>query len=174
MLLVQDGIVFADGRTDNIELQSLYFSLVTILTVSVKMLLFTNFLTNLMVLALFASIASWAVMFLTTSGKNNQLDYFSQMLTSSFYLGCLVLIPTLVNLRDFAWRFYTRQFRPRPYHIVQEMSAIELQSKSSDKIFERSRQFRPSTGFSFAQTTGEGSKMAAYGACKDIKNKTLS
>ncbi|KAI8908516.1 hypothetical protein EDD86DRAFT_207875 [Gorgonomyces haynaldii] len=33
----------------------------------------------------------------------------------------LVLIPIAINLRDFLWKSWKRLFRPKPYHIVQEI-----------------------------------------------------
>ena len=37
----------------------------------------------------------------------------------------VVLVAITTLLRDFVWKFYKRQFKPRAYHIVQEMRAVQ-------------------------------------------------
>jgi hypothetical protein len=46
----------------------------------------------------------------------------------------VLLSPLLILLRDFTWKYYKRLYRPRPYHIVQELGMLARQSRSSSDI----------------------------------------
>lgn len=52
---------------------------------------------------------------------------------SALFLTAVVLIPVVALLRDFLWKFYRRQFKPRAYHIVQEMRAVEIKREKAGK-----------------------------------------
>lgn len=53
---------------------------------------------------------------------------------SSLFYASIILIPIFTLLRDFLWKFYRRQFRPRAYHIVQEMRAVERKYSNSRNL----------------------------------------
>ena len=50
---------------------------------------------------------------------------------STLFVSAIILVPIVTLLRDFLWKFYSRQFKPRAYHIVQEMRAVEIKRKNS-------------------------------------------
>lgn len=107
----------------------LYF--IILITISIKVLLFTNYFTSLMSLALITSlIICFLILWIKTAGT---------ILTSALFFTASILIPIVTLLRDFLWKFYCRQFKPRAYHIIQEMRAVERRrtsrlSKSKAKI----------------------------------------
>lgn len=87
------------------------------------------------------------------------------------FWGLVLLVPVLVTCRDFLWKFYRRQFRPHPYHIVQEIKLTQSpkgkddqQTSSINLIFEgTNRKPRRSRGFSFSQSFGQSRVLQAYG-----------
>ena len=44
---------------------------------------------------------------------------------SALVYAAVILVSIATLLRDFIWKFYKRQFKPRAYHIVQEMRAVQ-------------------------------------------------
>ncbi len=129
----------------------LYF--IMLLTVSVKLLFYTNFITIILVISVVASIAAWFIVFLSNTSS-------VVVFTSPYVWASLLLIPIVGNLRDFSWKFYRRIFRPRPYHIVQEMDSLARDHPA--KLAKASKAHSPSqaplTG-SFSQS-GESSMTA--------------
>ena len=64
-----------------------------------------------------ALLACFLILWTRTSGT---------ILSSILFFSAAILIPVATLLRDFLWKFYKRQFKPRAYHIVQEMRAVEI------------------------------------------------
>lgn len=84
----------------------------------------------------------------------------------------LFLAPVIVTTRDFLWKFYQRQFCPRPYHIIQELKLAESMierkvsggRESPSLVFVgMSRKPRRSRGYSFSQSYGQSRILQAYG-----------
>ena len=87
----------------------------------------------------------------------------------------LLLVPAVSLLRDFVWRFWQRTYRPRSYHIIQEMQRYQLQDSfpradEFQKCVRRAptwltcrnirkvravQRVRRSRGYAFSQTEGE-------------------
>ena len=94
-----------------------------------------------------------------------------ELFKNPIFWSLLLLVPVTVALRDFVWKFYRRQFRPHPYHIVQEFKLTESvkegqtrERSSSNLVFEGTdRKPRRSRGFSFSQTYGQSKVLTAYG-----------
>lgn len=90
---------------------------------------------------------------------------------SPAFWALVLLIPVVVTLRDFLWKFYLRQFRPHPYHIVQEIKLAKPpkagekgQSTNLNLIFEgTNNKPKKSRGFSFSKTFGQSRVLQAYG-----------
>jgi len=146
---------------------ALYY-VMTLLGVSLKVVLFTNFYTGLLFLSVAVGVVAWFVFYVVLGDFGET----QQMLSSPLFWLSLLLVPVLVSLRDFLWRFYRRQFRPHPYHIVQERCAIERRrfkqhSKSrlsigdGDGDGDRDRD-GASRGFTFIQTPGQSEMLKAY------------
>lgn len=83
----------------------------------------------------------------------------------------VLLVPVIVCLRDFLWKFYRRQFCPHGYHIVQELKLVKPSKKDakavklpSNLVFEgTNRKPKRNRGFSFSQTFGQSRVLQAYG-----------
>jgi phospholipid-transporting ATPase len=130
------GNVFKNGLILDNYFQGSLLYLTTLLTVSMKLAFFTNYLTNVLLVSVACSILAWFPVFLSTTQN-------FAIFKSPFVWAALILIPITGNLRDFLWKFYQRVFRPRPYHIVQEMDSIN-RSQSSRIIRAKKKQFSPS------------------------------
>lgn len=98
------------------------FYFIILITISLKVLLFTNYFTQLMSFALLSAIIACFLILWIKS--------FGSICSSALFFTASILIPIVTLLRDFLWKFYCRQFKPRPYHIVQEMRAVERRSES--------------------------------------------
>jgi phospholipid-transporting ATPase len=94
----------------------------------------------------------------------------------------LLLVPVLIAGRDFIWKFYRRQFRPHPYHIVQE---LKMAQKPKDRkgtlkaffnlVFEgESQSPKKNRGFSFSQTYGQSRVLEAYGQSPRLTSSKTS
>lgn len=59
------------------------------------------------------------------SELSDLLGMSKPLFSSAVFWSVTCLIPTICLLRDFVWKFYQRQFRPREYHIVQELQREE-------------------------------------------------
>lgn len=119
---MSDGVLFHDGFTFDWNFQGSLLYLLILLTVSVKILFFTNFITRPMLISVAASIGAWFVFFLLESSNVH-------LFTAAFVWGCMILVPVVGCSRDFLWKYYRRVFKPRPYHIIQEMEAIERKER---------------------------------------------
>ena len=123
---------------------------------------------------MFISAASWygfiqiSRRYFSDKFKNaSSLEAFS----SPVFWALVLFVPVLVLSRDFLWKFYRRQFRPYPYHIVQELKlkkstkeAGKIDHKLSNLVFEGpNTKPRKSRGFSFSQTYGQTRVLQAYG-----------
>lgn len=136
-------------------------------------------------IVLLFGVASWFGYVLITDALIQSLNITSATLYGitqiifkyrPFWL--LVLIsPPIVLLRDFTWKYYKRLYRPRPYHIVQEIEMLARRSRStadvsggklsgmpvgpspsmSNSSFSRYLKEQPQhqDGFAFSQTEGQ-------------------
>ena len=95
-----------------------------------------------------------------------------ELFSEPTFWALVLLVPVLVCLRDFLWKFYRRQFRPHPYHIVQELKIKKAglddrkqkPAKKKNLIFvNSSAKPNQSRGFSFSQTFGQSRILQAYG-----------
>lgn len=138
-----------------------------LLTVTFKLVLLANFWTVLLAIVVLLSILFWflyfvgytAVYTVVFTSANMELRGMLAQLTSSpvFWL-VAVLLPILCLSRDLLWKFWRRQFKPREYHIVQE---IELEERRKGKSIslqpavtapKEQQGRRRVRGFSFSQT----------------------
>jgi len=116
-----------------------------------------SFLFTLIFVAIYALIAP-------RLGFSKELDHIDGLL-----YGCttmwfsLILVPIVCLLRDFAWKYWQRTYRPKAYHVVQEVQKYNLQDyrprmdqfqKAIRKVRAVQR-MRRTRGFAFSQTEGE-------------------
>jgi len=123
-----------------------------------------------------AGILSWfaymplSEWLLETAEQHTALNGISQVLfPSAVYWATLLLVPVLVSSRDYLWKFYRRQFRPHPYHIIQELkhAAKKLEEDPIKPpihtVFaEKSEKPYVSRGFTFSQTSGQNILLDAH------------
>ncbi|CAM0137054.1 unnamed protein product [Umbelopsis sp. WA50703] len=79
----------------------------------------------------------------------------------------LILVPFLCNLRDFAWKFAKRMYRPMPYHFVQEIQKFNLPDyrprmdrfrQAVNKV-RRIQRLKRNRGYAFSQTDSDQTKI---------------
>ncbi|CAO3676123.1 unnamed protein product [Umbelopsis vinacea] len=79
----------------------------------------------------------------------------------------LILVPFLCNIRDFAWKFYKRMYRPMPYHFVQEIQKFNLPDyrprmdrfrQAVNKV-RRIQRLKRNRGYAFSQTDSDQTKI---------------
>ena len=102
------------------------------------------------------------------------------LLTSPVFWATLLLVPVLVSARDYLWKFYRRQFRPHPYHIIQELKYAE--KKPTEEIpkpihtvfIGKSETATISRGFTFSQSAGQNVLLEAYGQSPKSLKQSLN
>lgn len=133
-----------------------------------------SYLTMALAGTVVASAAAWYLFILV--GPTFLPGFFPNASTRELFdepsfWALLLIVPVLVCLRDFLWKFYRRQFRPHPYHIVQELKIKKPdQEKGKEKPTKKNVIFvnsstKPSQsrGYSFSQTFGQSRILQAYG-----------
>ena len=144
---------------------ALYFSV--LVTVLGKAALVSNVWTRYTLLAIPGSLGltlAFFVVFATIApalGVSMEYSYIVPRLlgTPRFWI-VIVFVPVLSLLRDLLWRFWQRTYRPKSYHIVQEMQKYQLQDvhPRTDAFRKNIRQVRAvqrmrrSRGYAFSQT----------------------
>ncbi|PKI85530.1 P-type phospholipid transporter [Malassezia vespertilionis] len=147
---------------------TLYFTMLT--TALGKAAVVSNLWTRYTLMAIPGSLGitlAFFVVFGTVApGLGVSMEYYSivpRLLGLPVFWLLLVFVPVCALLRDVLWRFYQRTYRPKDYHIVQEMQKYKLQD-----VYPRTDQFqknirkvravqrvRRSRGYAFSQTEGE-------------------
>ena len=144
---------------------ALYFSV--LVTVLGKAALVSNVWTRYTLLAIPGSLGLTLVFFVVFAtiapalGVSMEYSYIVPRLlgTPRFWI-VIVFVPVLSLLRDLLWRFWQRTYRPKSYHIVQEMQKYQLQDvhPRTDAFRKNIRQVRAvqrmrrSRGYAFSQT----------------------
>jgi phospholipid-transporting ATPase len=85
-------------------------------------------------MAIPGSMAIWLV-FITGYGYAAPLVHFSteydglvpKLFTSPVFYVQLVVLPVLCLIRDFAWKYAKRMYRPQTYHHIQEIQKYNIQ-----------------------------------------------
>lgn len=138
-----------------------------LVTVTIKLVLLANFWTLLMFVVVIFSILSWfcyligydlvAYYVFPAINFENQ-NILLPLITSPAFWFTSLLLPVFAVARDLGWKFYKRQYRPREYHIIQE---IQLEEKKLGKSIQLQPRLQKAKrggtvirGFSFSQTEG--------------------
>lgn len=165
--MLSEGNVLKDGRILDNYYQGTLLYLAMLVAVSLKLLLFTNFITTILLATVAGSILAWFLVFLLTTPAS-----FVVVLKCPSIWAALIAISLAANARDFLWKFYRRVFRPRPYHIVQEMVAVDRHREGRlQRRWETSPSRIPLKDDDFFSQSGEGSMLAAYGAITNLKHQ---
>lgn len=103
---------------------------------------------------------------------------FSSFKTLTFWAS-IGLLSVLALGRDYLWKYYLRQHRPLPYHIVQEFQLIPQAEKKIRATAEENQVYsgpgkepRRTRGFSFSQTYGQSKLLEAYRQSPKLVAKT--
>jgi phospholipid-transporting ATPase len=81
------------------------------------------------------------------------------LLTSPVFYATVLLIPTICLLRDYAWKYMKRMYKPRTYHTVQEIQKFNIpdyrprmeQFQKAIRKVRAVQRLRKSRGFAFSQ-----------------------
>ncbi|KAF2196872.1 phospholipid-transporting ATPase-like protein [Delitschia confertaspora ATCC 74209] len=136
-------------------------------TVLGKAALITNVWTKYTVLAIPGSMVIWMVfipIYATVAPKLNisteYIGVIQRMFTDPVFWGMLLVLPCLCLIRDLAWKYYKRMYRPQAYHHVQEIQKFNIQDyrprmEQFQKAIRKVRQvqrMRKQRGYAFSQT----------------------
>ncbi|KAG2230430.1 hypothetical protein INT48_009176 [Thamnidium elegans] len=138
--------------------------------------LIVDFWTTYTVIAMIASIAVWFLYLLIVAyigpaiSVNTLPEYYGMipMLWGNvnFWL-FLFIVPFIVNLRDFIWKYAQRVFWPLPYHHVQEIQYYRLPDyrprmdrfrQAVNKV-RRIQRLKRSRGYAFSQNESDQTKI---------------
>lgn len=157
-----------------------------LITVTIKLILTANFWTFLMLLVVIFSILSWFCYLigydLVASYIFPSINFEIQrillpLITSPAFWFASFLLPIFATARDLGWKFYKRQYRPREYHIIQEIQLEEKKVGKSIQLQPKQRKIRVGKrairGFSFSQTEG-GQTQALRSSIKSSSSSTTS
>jgi len=80
--------------------------------------------------------------------------------TNSIFYFMLILVPIFCLVRDFAWKYYRRTYKPSSYHIAQELQKYNIpdyrprqeQFQKAIKKVRATQRMRRNRGFAFSQT----------------------
>jgi phospholipid-transporting ATPase len=103
-------------------------------TVLGKAALITNIWTKYAFLAIPGSMAVWFIflpIYATLLPKANispeYIGVIQRLFPDPRFWAMLVVLPALCLIRDFAWKYYKRMYRPQSYHHVQEIQKYNIQ-----------------------------------------------
>ncbi|KAF2180727.1 phospholipid-translocating P-type ATPase [Zopfia rhizophila CBS 207.26] len=136
-------------------------------TVLGKAALITNIWTKYTFLAIPGSMAVWFIflpIYATVAPKLNfSLEYvgvIQRLFPDPTFWAMLVVLPALCLIRDYAWKYAKRMYRPQSYHHVQEIQKFNIQDyrprmEQFQKAIRKVRQvqrMRKQRGYAFSQT----------------------
>lgn len=139
-----------------------------LLTVTLKLVLTANFWTWLMFVTLIFSVLSWfcyligydlVATYIFPSVNFELQNILLPLIISPAFWFTSLLLPVFAIARDLGWKFYKRQYRPREYHIIQEIQLEEKRAGKSillqPKVHKAGVGRRMIRGFSFSQSAGQ-------------------
>lgn len=136
-------------------------------TVLGKAALITNLWTKYAFMAIPGSLIVWFIfipIYATVAPMANiSLEYhgvIDRLFRDARFWAMLVVLPPLCLIRDFAWKYYKRMYRPESYHHVQEIQKYNIQDyrprmEQFQKAIRKVRQvqrMRKQRGYAFSQT----------------------
>lgn len=169
-LMFRDAVIEPSGQPASIfVIGNISFGAILMIAI-LKCFLMMNFMTPLMLSSVIVSGASWiGIAWLEHKfGHSPDPHVFASFFKGVFW-SSVVAITALTLARDYLWKFYLRQFKPLPYHIVQEFQLTRLEDRktagktpTANQVYEGPGKARKSRGFSFSQSYGQSKVLKAY------------
>ncbi|KAI8906468.1 hypothetical protein EDD86DRAFT_240841, partial [Gorgonomyces haynaldii] len=137
-----------------------------LITITIKAALTIDTWVNFTFFAFFGSIALWFVglpLYAFIGPKilvGEELNGMNEMMfTSLAFWMAIILIPLLVNMRDYVWKFVRRLMYPMDHHIIQEMHKYQIPDmaprfqvfKKQVKKVRLTQRSKRQRGFAFSQ-----------------------
>ncbi|KAI8850835.1 hypothetical protein BC829DRAFT_143232 [Chytridium lagenaria] len=127
-----ESLMLPDGRVANNWLLGQMAYTVNLLTISAKAALITDTWVKFTYISIFGSIGLWFVLFPIYSIVGPMVPISEELyglvpptFGSPVFYFAIIIVPIMVNFRDFCWKYFKRTYRPRSYHIVQEIQKIQ-------------------------------------------------
>ncbi|KAJ3217909.1 hypothetical protein HDU67_007060 [Dinochytrium kinnereticum] len=173
-----ESTMLPDGRVANNWLLGQMVYTVNLLTISAKAALITDTWVKFTHIAIFGSIALWFVLFPVYSIIGPMIPISEELyglvpptFGSPVFYFAIIIVPLMVNFRDFSWKYFKRTYRPRSYHIVQEIQKFNIPDyrprmewfrKAVHKVRQIQR-LKRSRGFAFSQNeSGQANLIRVY------------
>ncbi|MBW0469719.1 hypothetical protein O181_009434 [Austropuccinia psidii MF-1] len=166
-IVFQSDLILNDGRVSGQWFWGTTTYLITLLTVLGKAALISDLWTKWTLLAIPGSFILTMILLplygtiAPKMGISKEYDgLMPVMLKSWIFYFCLILLPILCLIRDFAWKSHRRLFLPESYHIVGEIQKFNLpdyrprmeQFQKAIKKVRAVQRLRRNRGFAFSQT----------------------
>ncbi|KAI0244756.1 aminophospholipid translocase [Massospora cicadina] len=163
------GMLMSDGKVGGYEFMSVSIYASVLITVLCKAALITDNWTKYTVAAIPGSLVIFIVVFSLYGsvaprfGIANEYNGMVPYIFGSGYFWILILVmPCLCLSRDYAWKYIQRMWRPRSYHIVQEIQKFNIPDyrprmerfrKAVHKV-RMIQRMRKGRGYAFSQNEG--------------------
>ncbi|KAJ1673414.1 aminophospholipid translocase [Spiromyces aspiralis] len=173
-MLISGANVLPDGHDGGQWVFSVIMYTSVLGTVLLKAALITNLWTKWTVVAIPGSFVLWLcflpVYALIAPKFNTSIEYLGIIpkiyANSTFWL-CIVLLPVMCILRDYAYKFVKRMYRTRSYHVAQEIQKFNIpdyrprmerfrKAVHKVRLIQRIRRTR---GYAFSQNEGGQTKL---------------
>ncbi|KAJ3311213.1 hypothetical protein HDV04_004217 [Boothiomyces sp. JEL0838] len=167
--VIGSGDVLIGGRDVDNWVFGIFVYASTLVTVIIKHCLVADIFVGATIIAFAGSLAAYFVVFpmyafigpLAGFSKELYNTNFAFFTTPSFWFGIL-LVPILVNFRDFVWKFYKRSVTPQAYHIVQEIQKLNIADHRPRREWLRkavhkvrmNQRMKQTRGYAFSQNEG--------------------
>jgi phospholipid-transporting ATPase len=137
-----DGLIQGDGKTADHWVWGTALYGAVLLTVLGKAALVTNNWTKYHVIAIPGSMAIWYAFIAAYGtvapmvGLSSELHgVVPRLYTSPVFWLQTVVLSILCLLRDFAWKYIKRMYRPQTYHYIQEIQKYNIQDYRPRYVF---------------------------------------
>ncbi|KAJ9049422.1 aminophospholipid translocase [Entomophthora muscae] len=163
------GMLMNDGKVGGYEFMSVSIYASVLITVLCKAALITDNWTKYTVAAIpgsllifivvFSMYGSFAPRFGTANEYNGMVPY---IFGSGYFWMLILIMPCLCLSRDYSWKYIQRMWRPRSYHIVQEIQKFNIPDyrprmerfrKAVHKV-RMIQRMRKGRGYAFSQNEG--------------------
>ncbi|KAJ3324656.1 hypothetical protein HDV06_006549 [Boothiomyces sp. JEL0866] len=167
--VIGNGDILIGGRDVDNWVFGIYVYASTLVTVIIKHCLVVDIFVGATFIAFAGSLAAYFVIFpmyafigpLVGFSRELYNTNFAFFTTPAFWFG-LILLPILVNFRDFVWKFYKRSVTPQSYHIVQEIQKLNIADHRPRREWLRkavhkvrmNQRMKQTRGYAFSQNEG--------------------
>ncbi|KAG8531589.1 uncharacterized protein KY384_003219 [Bacidia gigantensis] len=156
----------SDGKIDGHWVWGTALYTAVLATVLGKAALVTNIWTKYTFLAIPGSMVIWLIFIAAYGVVAPKLGFSTEynglvprLFTSPIFYLMAIILPAVCLMRDFAWKYYKRMYRPQTYHHVQEIQKYNIQDyrprmEQFQKAIRKVRQvqrMRKQRGYAFSQ-----------------------